>query len=220
MDDFSLLTTACGDLFRTKDRQVVYIGQDIGDGEKTIALAKTLLRELLAEVVAKRPKATVNASNSLRRGTRSDYPLSATTKVRFAPGEPLREGLVLDRREGDITVHQVSGTSVTVKDIENISTVDDALYLLCLLRQEIFISEGRRMTDLGIRFPVSLIERQNNPLIEDQHLVAVILSFIPRDEAMDDFEHDAASETVTIKHDMNRVLVQNKQYENVLPLIK
>lgn len=147
-----MLTTACGDLFRTKDRQVVYIGQDIGDGEKTIALAKTLLRELLAEVVAKRPKATVNASNSLRRGTRSDYPLSATTKVRFAPREPLREGLVLDRRAGDITVHQVSGTSVTVQDIASIGSVDDALYLLCLLRQEIFISEGRRMTDLGIRF--------------------------------------------------------------------
>lgn len=49
--DFSLLTTVGGQLFRTEDRQVAYIGQDIRDGAQTIGQAATRTsNEFYAEV--------------------------------------------------------------------------------------------------------------------------------------------------------------------------
>jgi hypothetical protein len=45
----------------------------------------------------------------------------------------------------------------------------------------------------------------------------VIPSFIPSGFEMDGFTYDAAAKTVIIKHDMNRVLVQNKTSPDVLP---
>ena len=51
LGDFSLLTTVGGQLFRTEDRQVAYIGQDIRDGAQTIGQAATRTsNEFYAEV--------------------------------------------------------------------------------------------------------------------------------------------------------------------------
>ena len=190
----------------------------IGDGD--LAGARKLLIRLVEEVIPARPVASVDGSLALRKGTRGDYPLSSATQVRFEPGAALKVGLVLGRGDGNITVHSVSGTSVTSADIEATTSTDELLYLLCLLRQEIFMSEGRRMTDLGIRFPVSTIEQQNNPHVSDTDIQATIPTYIPADLGMDDFEHDEAAAVVTIKYDMNRVLVENKGYEGILPLIR
>ena len=52
-------------------------------------------------------------------------------------------------------VPTISGTSVTAARIDAITTVDDGLYVLYLMRQEIFLAEGRRMADLGMRMPVA-----------------------------------------------------------------
>lgn len=51
INDFSLLTTVGGQLFRTEDRQVAYTGQDIRDGAQTIGQAATRTsNEFYAEV--------------------------------------------------------------------------------------------------------------------------------------------------------------------------
>ncbi|MET0242667.1 MAG: hypothetical protein ABW174_04335, partial [Flavitalea sp.] len=91
---------------------------------------------------------------------------------------------------------------------------------LCQMRQEIFISEGRRMTDLGIRFPVSQVEMQNNPNVKQEHTVPLIPSYIPGNLGLDDFTYDPAAGIVTIKNDMNKVLVQNKTAAGIFPMLK
>lgn len=189
-------------------------------GTNQLSEAKGHLSALITDVIEKRPKATVNARHSVRKGSRADYPLSGNAKVRASAEAPYRSGLVLPRTEQDIEIFTVSGTSVQVEDIENAQTRDELLYILCLMRQEIFMSEGRRMTDLGIRFPISNIEKQNNPAVQPSHLEPIIPSFIPMNSELDNFTYDAEADLVTIQHDMNQVLVQNKTHEYVLPLIK
>jgi tetratricopeptide (TPR) repeat protein len=154
-----------------------------------------------------------------RAGGKIVYPNTADTKVAFAPGEPLRTGYVLTRTEGNVAVPTISGTSVTQTDIDAIGSVDDGLYLLYLMRQEIFIGEGRRMEDLGIRMPVAQTEVLSNPNAQSgaDYTTAQIPSFIPTGFGMDAFEYDPVAKTVVISHDMNRVLVDNKTSPAVLP---
>lgn len=179
--------------------------------------ARETLRQLITGTVAQRPVVMLDDSRETRNGgNRKDYPLTAVA-VRFdAESEPVA-GLVLDRQAGPIPAHTVSGTSVTVEQVNAAVSQDELLYLIYLLRQEIFIAEGRRMTDLGIRFPISQREEQNNSNVQPQHTEARIPSFIPGNQGMDDFTHDAQTGTVTIAHDMNRVLVENKSATEVLP---
>lgn len=137
----------------------------------------------------------------------------------FAPGEPFVDGLVLTRSLPTVKAFTVSGTSVTTARIDAITTVDDGLYVVYLMRQEIFIAEGRRMADLGIRMPVARTEIIANSKTKDgePYTKAIIPSFIPPSLGMDGFTYDQAAKTVVIKADMNRVLVQNKASTDVLP---
>ena len=114
-------------------------------------------------------------------------------------------------------MYTVSGTSITNQDIDATTNADDVLYLIYLMRQEIFISEGRRSNDLGIKFPVSQTEQLNNSNISDEFTQPTIPSFIPLNLGLDDFTVDETTGNVTILYDMNRVLVANKASNHVLP---
>jgi hypothetical protein len=203
-----------------KGEEAYLILAEIAIGEGNLASARTIMKSLIQDVVSKRPTASVSATTQQRKGNRSDYPLVATVSVKADAQAPARTGLVLDRQAANITVYTVSGTSVKAADIDNAVTADDVLYLLCLMRQEIFMSEGRRMTDLGIRFPVSQVEMQNNPNVKTEHTLALIPNYIPKQLGMDDFTYDKANALVTIKNDMNKILVQNKNSAGVLPMLK
>lgn len=188
--------------------------------DDNVAGAKAQLQQLLTLVGS---RATELVDSRLqqrgRAGGKVVYPNTVDTKVAFAPGEPLLDGFVLTRTAGNVRVPIVSGTSVTPARIDAIATVDDGLYVLYLMRQEIFLAEGRRMADLGIRMPVARTEVLANPnAAEGQpYTEAQIPPFIPREFGMDSFTYDAAAKTVVIDHDMNRVLVQNKTSPFVLP---
>ena len=147
------------------------------------------------------------------------YPHVAETKVAFAPGQPLQDGFVLTRSLPTVRVATVSGTSVTNARIDAITTADDALYVLYLMRQEIFIGEGRRMADLGIRLPVAQTEIIANPNTKagEAYTLSLVPSFIPKGFDMDAFTYDQTAKTVVIKFDMNAILVQNKASTAVLP---
>ncbi|MBC7922899.1 MAG: hypothetical protein H7Z75_17620 [Ferruginibacter sp.] len=145
------------------------------------------------------------------------YPDSAAYRVAASADDPLRSGLVLNRKSGPVNVSTVSGTSVTAARIEEAAGADQLLELLYLLRQEVFIAEGRRIHDLGIRFPVSAIERNGNPLVESDATQAQIPSFIPLNFGLDNFTLDRINRTVVIQFNMNRILVQNKTSPFVLP---
>ncbi|MCG8389157.1 MAG: hypothetical protein MJA30_26615, partial [Cytophagales bacterium] len=86
------------------------------------------------------------------------------------------------------------------------------------LRQEIFISEGRRSSDLGIRFPVSETEQLNNPNVGDAFIQPVLPTFIPLNGGMDAFTVDEAGD-VTMLFDMNKVIVDNKTSEDIVPFM-
>lgn len=182
-----------------------------------IAGSKHYLNQLL-DVVAARPTELVDDKKETRNGgIRSDYPLKEV-KVRFDANSPEKEGYVLDRQKGKILVSKVSGTKVTKTDIEGITAADDLLYTIYLLRQEIFISEGRRLSDLGIKYPISQIEAGNNAHVTAAYTKALIPDFIPAKAGMDDFTTDAATGTVTMKYDMNKVLVAHKNSPYIMPL--
>ncbi len=157
-----------------------------------------------------------------RAGGKIIYPNTSNTLVAFAPGQPLLPGFVLTRQGPMIKVPTTSGTSVTGAQIDSIVTVDDGLYLVSLMRQEIFIAEGRRAADLGIRIPLSLQEITSNPKAQASaaYSTALIPSYIPTNFGLDGFTYDSVAKTVVIKYDMNRVIVQNKTLPSVLPLLK
>ncbi|WEK36780.1 MAG: hypothetical protein P0Y53_04635 [Candidatus Pseudobacter hemicellulosilyticus] len=184
-----------------------------------LSTARETLKTMLADVVSQRGTYTIDDKTETRNGgNRNDYPLTAV-KVKFDASDAPREGYVLDRKAARVTVYGVSGTKVTAADLDAATTADALLYTLYRLRQEIFISEGRRMADLGIKFPVSQIEQLNNPNVLPEHTQAQLPSFIPLNRGMDDFTTDPVDGTVTMKFDMNKVLVQNKTAKEIFPFI-
>lgn len=185
--------------------------------EGNLSSARNVLVDLIDDVVAARDTAYIDDSSETRVGSnRDDYPTTAVN-VQFSSDDSLRSGYVLDRQAGDILVYTVSGTKVKSSEVSSYETEDEMLYLIYRLRQEIFIAEGRRMADLGIRFPVSQTEYLENSNITTDYLDAVIPSFIPLDYGMDDFSVDASTGDVTMTYDMNQVIVDNKATEYVVP---
>ncbi|WP_343668786.1 hypothetical protein [Chitinophaga sp.] len=188
-------------------------GNDLGT-------ARATLKDLLTAVIANRPTVSLDDSKETRNGgNRTDYPVTAEG-VKFDAADSTRNGYILNRKAGNITAYTVSGTKVTATDLDAATTQDDLLYLLYRMRQEIFMAEGRRMTDLGIKFPVSQTEQLNNTNVSDADIVAQIPSFIPLSRGMDDFTNDLATGIVTMKYDMNKVLVANKTSPYIFPFIK
>ncbi len=182
--------------------------------------ARTQLLALL-DLIDQRPVEVVDSrlQERGRAGGTVIYPNDSDYRVAFEPGAPFREGFVLFREEEFVPVATISGTSVTRERIQGLASLEDALYTLYLMRQEIFLAEGRRATDLGIRFPVSFAEVQINPNVEDGHPYTqpVLPAFIPGDFGMDSFDLDEDARTVVIHHDMNRYLVENRGAPEVLP---
>jgi hypothetical protein len=184
-----------------------------------LATARQTLTSMLTDVVSQRAITAVDDSKETRNGgNRKDYPLTAM-KVKFDANDAPRDGYILNRQTGKVNVYAVSGTRVTSADLTVAATTEDMMYLLYRMRQEIFISEGRRMTDLGIKFPISQTEQLNNSHVKDIHTKAQLPSFIPLNRGMDDFTVDAVNKVVTMKYDMNKILVQNKNAKEIFPFL-
>ena len=84
-----------------------------------------------------------------RAGGKIIYPNTSNTMVAFAPGQPLRSGFVLTRRGLRRSPSPtISGTSVTTAQINAVTTPDQGLYVVYLMRQE--ISSWRRVAVLRI----------------------------------------------------------------------
>ncbi len=188
----------------------------ISDGD--IAGAKNILLTLLNLVGSRPVEAGVNdqVDGDFSGGSKV-YPEGSDYRVAASPDDTLRSGLVLDRKAPNlISVPYISGTSVTSEMISAASTADDLLELVYLMRQEIFIAEGRRVADLGIRLPLCEVEAAN---VKNgfEYTTAQIPPFIPLGGGMDDFTIDEATRTVVIAHDMNKIIVQNKATSYVAP---
>ena len=186
--------------------------------EADLTGAKATLGRLL-QLVNSRPVAKgVNDQLEKRdNGMYRVYPKRADYRVRASASDSLRSGLIVDRQAPAlIDIPYISGTSVTQSMIDGLATHDAALELLYLMRQEIFFGEGRRVADLGIRLPLCEVEAAHAAHGED-YTEARIPAFIPTNQGMDDFTIDEETRTVTVTHNMNRVLVDNRRAESVVP---
>lgn len=179
---------------------------------------KAQLKQLLGLVKSRPVRHDVKDWAKTRAvGGIKEYPDGAAYTVAASPGEPYRKGLVLSRKKPQVvSVPTVSGTSVTEEMIDRCQGHDALLELIYLMRQEIFIAEGRRMNDLGIRLPISEVEAKANPTAAP-YIKAHIPAFIPLGQGMDAFELDKKNLRVTIQYNMNHLIVGNKTTADVVP---
>ena len=200
---------------KAEEAYLILAEVQLADGD--LAGARATLADLL-DLVARRPRMALRDADETRRNRNgSARPNAADWEVAAGPGAPFRTGLVRER-SATVSVPTISGTTVDRDAIDALVTVDDALRLVYLLRQEIFLAEGRRMVDLGIKWPVPQNEILVNANIAegDPATVPVIPSFLPAAE-MDAFTVDDDARQVTILHDLNAILVANKESPLVLP---
>lgn len=127
------------------------------------------------------------------------------------------------RRQGRVVaIKQISNTRITAADVAGLATanVEEHVRMLYKLRQEIFFFEGRRMSDLGIRLPIVLAEIENNPSINlgDPGTTVTVPAYIPPGSELDGFTVDAPSGVVTMLHDMNRIIAQNRATVSPFPM--
>ena len=180
--------------------------------------AKSQLSALLTLVKSRPVQTGINDQLEGRyNGGLKVFPNDPAYRVQASPSDPLREGLIIDRRPPMlIDIPYISGTSVTQAMIDALADHDSALELLYLMRQEIFFAEGRRPADLGIRLPLCEVEAAHASN-GAEYTQAWIPSFIPLNGGMDDFTIDEQAMTVTIAHNMNRVIVDNARTADVAP---
>lgn len=182
-----------------------------------IEQAKTYVKQLLSLVSLRPVQDKINDQLEGRyNGGFKKYPDSADYLVAASKDDDYRSGLVLNRKAPNlISIPYISGTSVTVDMIQNASNTV-VLEMIYLLRQEIFFAEGRRMSDLGIRLPICEVEAAHS-LLARQYIKAHIPAFIPLGQDMDAFEIDEVHRKVTIKYNMNHVIVANRNTSDVVP---
>jgi len=133
--------------------------------------------------------------------------------VRASPSDPYRSGLVLDRTS--LTeVPGVSGISVTETMVDTASTMQEMWELYYLMRQEIFMAEGRRFVTFNLKLPLPENEQLLNPDVDagSNAVQPIIPSFIqgqPLDVFTWPVQDDPTKASVAVN--MNRVLANNRQ---------
>lgn len=203
-------------ILKIEEAHLILCEAAIADG--ALPTAQAIMKDII-NLVATRPTITFDDGaedrTQLAPGSRPD---TSIVTVAASPSDMMRPGLVLNRKSGPVTVPFISGTSVTEAMIDAVGSEDEALELLYLLRQEIFIAEGRRMTDMGVTFVVSQTEQLANANVKPEDTQADIPPFIDaiRSE-LDAITYDAANATCTITHNVNAIIVANKTSDYVCP---
>ena len=131
-----------------------------------------------------------------------------------------RSGLVLDRQSGNVDIPSVSGTSLTNADVTSMSLGDDALEILYRTRQEVFIAEGLRFVDMGVKLVINENEILQNENVSDGDFgtAPIIPSFIGSIvDDLDTISYNPLTGIATTIVDLNQVLVANKTSDEVLP---
>jgi hypothetical protein len=175
------------------------------------------------QVALARPTITFSDGDPRFNANLTPRPRSAEILVRADPDSPFRAGLV-PNRPGSVEFSPISGTSLDPDSIALIPATEeeDLLHALHLARQEIFLLEGRRMSDLGIRLPIMLreIDQNNSMNLGDPGTSVIVPTYIPPQNQMDLFTPASPYEEVTpdvwvlveteitILHDLNRIMAQ------------
>ncbi len=177
-----------------------------------VPLAQQTLQDLLGVVNGRLVRSINDAAEDRSQRAPGSRPDTAVVVVDGRPG------LVLNRDDGNVSIPAVSGTSVDTARILTTLGVDDMLELVYLMRQEIFIAEGRRFTDMGLTLVISQNEQQLNPNVASDQIIADIPPFLAGiSDQLDAFTYDQTAYTVSIAVDVNEVIVANKTSDYVCP---
>jgi hypothetical protein len=192
--------------------EVAFSQGDWPGGRERIALA--------IELSLSRPFESFDDNDPRLNDDMSERPHDASILVRADASSPYRAGLVLTR-PGIVSTPTVSYTSLDADSIRAIADTEheSLLHALFLARQEMMMLEGRRMTDLGIRLPMSQDEINTNPNIDETSTgtSSFVPTFIPPQTEMDFFspaspydeDGNLVSTEISCLWDMNKVLAQN-----------
>ena len=208
-------------LFKAEEAYFIQAEAQLAEG--SLATAQATLTELLNTVVATRPVATVQDADNRDGGTNANvgipaYPLERTYVVFTSPDASNARSGLIEERPGPVRVPTVSGTSVSPEMIQAATTVDELLELLYLVRQEVFIAEGRRVVDLGIKVPVAENELTGNDNVGANDLIPQVPDFYPTENyAFDQFTIDTIAQQITIRYDLNEIMVAHKTEASVIP---
>jgi tetratricopeptide (TPR) repeat protein len=197
-------------LAKAEEAHLIIAEAQLSDSD--VGAARQTLKNLIA-LIAQRPTGTFDDSQEDRTqrnpGTRPD------TSAVIVDGV---EGLVLDRKDGPVTVPIVSGTSITDEILDAITDENEMLATLYLMRQEIFIAEGRRFSDMGLTYPMSENEIQQNSNIDASLSLADIPPFLDavRTE-IDAIDYNTETFVVTTIINVNQLIVENRTSQYVCP---
>ncbi|MEO1261137.1 MAG: hypothetical protein AAFZ15_20210 [Bacteroidota bacterium] len=197
---------------KAEEAWLIQIEAAIVDGD--FGTARTIMSALL-DLVNSRPARSID--DSIEGRTERDIGSRPDSACVVVNG---REGLVLDRNEGNVSIPNVSGTSLTQEDIDGMTMTDPALELLYRTRQEIFIAEGMRLVDMGVKFVISETEQLQNDNVSQGTVgtEAQIPSFIADvADQLDAITFDKGTCTATTVINLNEILVFNKDDKAVLP---
>ncbi len=201
---------------KAEEAYLILAEANMADGN--LPAVKQNLTDLLA-LVATREVRTIDESGETR-GNQSNAVDDTSRPNSSAVTVNGRAGLILDRASGKVDIPSVSGTSLTAADIAAMGANDAGLELIYRTRQEIFIAEGIRFVDMGIKLVINENEILQNENINDGDpgTVSVIPSFIKSvANELDAITFDSANNAATTNIDVTSILVQNKTSDAVVP---
>lgn len=204
-------------LLKAEEAHFIIAEAELSDNK--LADAKLTMKNLLALINSRDTRIIDDNVEGRTEDLPGSRPNKASVVVKYAGDANFKTDLVLDR-SANITIPVVSGTSITEMIIDGLSTIDQALETLYLMRQEVFIAEGRRIVDLGIKYVIHENELLLNPNVDESHpgLEGVIPPFINSIKSeLDSFEYNTTTEEVEITHNLNKILVVNKSSDLVIP---
>ncbi|WP_422090439.1 hypothetical protein [Tenacibaculum ovolyticum] len=204
-------------LLKSEEAYFILAEAKLSDG--SLSEAKEVMKKLITLISSREVRVIDDTVEGREQDNPGSRPNKSSVKVKYLGDVIFKTGLVVDR-DATVSVAIVSGTSITVNLIDGVSTIDEALEMLYLMRQEVFIAEGRRIIDLGVKYVIHENEQLLNPNIDASHsgLTGVVPTFIESIKTeLDDFIYNVASGEVEIRHNLNKVLVSNKTSDLVIP---
>ena len=182
--------------------------------------ARTLMVQA-SDLANTRPTASLDDTDQRLNDDLNIRPRSTEIVVAADANSPFRQGLVLTR-PAELETPTISATSISADSLANVLLSDELQLrrLLYTLRQEIMLLEGRRLQDLGIRFPMMLREIDTNTNITQGDIGTEVLvpDYIPPSNEMDqygpislyDADEALVVNEVTILHDMNLIIARDR----------
>lgn len=199
-----------------KAEEMYLIQAEVALSDNALATAKARMKDAIA-LATSSSSGRGPAINFTDKDPRSGRPNADNIVVKADANSPARANLTRKRSSSVVPIRPISNTSVTAADVDGLTTASDHLWMIYLLRQEIFFLEGRRMCDLGIRLPMMKRQIETNPSIQDGSAgtLAAVPAYVPSNDDMDKFT--TSGTTVTCLVDMNRVIATNKVSPFTMP---